>query len=183
MTANEAFDAGVSALGRDDHPTAIANLLVARDAAPRDTEITAALEAARSASESRVHVDAPLPIATTDLALLLVLVNAALCVCLALRVRRALLRACFAAWAVALAGWLTRGVTQRHYVVISAAEAASHAADDDASLERYRLKRGDELVLLESRDGWLKVDGPEGPAYVAAKDALQTTHLGDDSHR
>ncbi|HSI04469.1 MAG: hypothetical protein ACAI38_00815 [Myxococcota bacterium] len=183
MTANEAFDAGVTALGREDHPTAIASLLAARAAAPRDTEIAAALEAARTASGSHVHVDAPLPVGTTDFALLLVLVNIALCIAIGRRVQKSLLIISLAVWLVALGAWVAWHVAQPTYVVVTGADTKTYAANDTDSLERYRLSRGDELVLLESRDGWLKVEGPEGPAYVAAKEVVQTTHLASPSRR
>jgi hypothetical protein len=183
MTANEAFDAGVMALGREDHPTAIANFLAARAAAPRDTEVASALEAARTASGSRVHVDAPPAVAVPDLALLLVLVNVALCVAIALRVKRGMLLASAAVWLVALGAWVARLITQPDYVVVKTTETKTYAANDSDSFERYRLSRGDELVLLEDRNGWLKVLGPEGPAYVAAKEVIQTTHLESAGHR
>ena len=170
MTANEAFDAGVTALGREDHPTAIASLLAARAAAPRDTEIAAALEAA-------------LPVGTTDFALLLVLVNIALCIAIGRRVQKSLLIISLAVWLVALGAWVAWHVAQPTYVVVTGADTKTYAANDTDSLERYRLSRGDELVLLESRDGWLKVEGPEGPAYVAAKEVVQTTHLASPSRR
>ncbi len=181
MTADEAFDAGVIALGRDDHPTAIASLLVARDAAPRDVEIASALETARESSGSRVHVDVPIPVAATDLGLLLLLVNVALCIAIARRVRRRLLVGTVAAWFVVLGALLTRVVTQPDYVVVVREGTKTYAADDVSSLERYQVTRGDELVLLEKRGAWLKVEGPEGPAYLAAGDAVEATRGNDVS--
>ncbi len=183
MNASDAFDAGVVALGQGDHATAIANLLTARAAAPRDREIDDALEAARAASGSLVHVEPPLPVAVTDIGLVLVLVNVALCVAIALRVKRSVLVACGAVWLLAAAAWVTRLATTPEYVVIKAADTKTYAANDSESLERYRLGRGDELTLLERHDGWLKVRGPEGPAYVAASAAIETTHLGGQGHR
>jgi hypothetical protein len=170
--ANEAFDLGATALANGDAASATAYLLEAHDLAPRDGEITTALTATREATGSQLHGSAPWPVAATELALVLVLVNLALAAALALRASRRLLLIAGACWLVLAGAWLTRTLTRAEVVVVSHPEVMTRVADDPTSLERYRVHLGDELRVTAHRGEWLKVEGPDGAAYVSRQDVV-----------
>lgn len=167
--ADDAFDAGITALRENQLPTAIAKLLEAHVHEPTDTEIADALTFARFTAQTTSHVQPPV-ITTVDFALGWVVVNVALAAVIALQLRRGWKIAVVALWMVCAGLWLASLLTQATYGVVAQPEIAAHVADDETSLERYRLKAGDE-VRVEGRIGeWLKVVGGNGEkGYVKAE--------------
>jgi hypothetical protein len=172
LDTSQAFDLGVTAATRGDAPSAVAHFLEARELSPRDAEIADALAAARETSGSQVHAQAPWPIAATELALVLVLVNLGASVAAAMRASRRALYAAGACWLLVAALWITRVATRPEYAVASRENVITHVADDATSMERYRLHAGDEVLVKGHRGEWLKIQGPEGAAYVAEADVV-----------
>ncbi len=179
--ADDAFDAGITALRENDLPAAIAKLVEARMYSPADTEISSALLYARFTAQTTSHVELP-PLRPTDAALGWVVVNMALAVAIARRLRRSWKLGLGIAWLACAGCWSAVVLTRPEYAVVAKPEVAVHVADDETSLERYRLKAGDELVIEGKLGEWLKVKSGAGElGYVKAEQVIEVklgTHEG-----
>lgn len=173
ITADHAYDAAVTALKSNDAPTAIAYLLHARTAAPRDTQVAELLTQARTESGSVIHQPPPFPVATSDVGALLVVVNLVLCVIIARAALRRFLGVGIAVWLACFVAWAGRTFTVPTFAVVARADVVTHVADDATSLERFRTHVGDELVVERQLGEWLLVSTPDGErAYLAVRDVV-----------
>ena len=165
-TADQAYNTGVTALARNDTAVAIADLIVAKDRAPRDQEITAALSSARLQSGGDIHAPEPWPISATELGTALVLANLAFAASL-VALRRRAPQVALAVLTICLAAlWIAR-LQSPSYAVVSKSGIATHAANDATSLERFPTHLGDELPIDTARGEWLLVRGSDGTrAYI-----------------
>lgn len=183
------YDLGNAYLRNGELGRAIASYRRAEARRPRDQDIAANLAFARKSSRDALDPPRPSAVESTlffwhsglsraELTIAVVVLNLLFWGVLALRLYRRAEALRWLAWALLvplslLAGsLLLHTVAPREVAVIVPQEAGAHTGPDAGTVVRFKLHAGTEVRVAERRDGWLRVELPDGQqGWIAAEQA------------